>query len=77
MHTYSAMTIASQRQAEDRRAAGAHALASRAGSPRMGLSMRRLVRLRGAVGPGRVAAAPQGDAVSAPQGTVRPWRLSH
>ena len=67
MNTYSAMAIATQRQAEDRSRALRHALASEVASPRQGLSIRRLLRLRRAPLPG---------AVQAPQGAVSSWRLS-
>jgi hypothetical protein len=74
MNTFSAMTIASHRQSEDRREAEAQALARRGGSARRGLPVRRLLHLRGAVSPGAVGAG-----AGAPQGveTVGSWRLSH
>jgi hypothetical protein len=68
MNMYSAMTLATQRQAEDQRRARQHAVASEAAPPRQGLSIRRLLRLRRAPLPG---------AVSAPQGAVSSWRLTH
>jgi hypothetical protein len=68
MNTYSAMAIATQRQAEDRSRARRHALASEVTSPRLGLPIRRLLRLRRAPLPG---------AVKAPQGAVSSWRLSN
>jgi hypothetical protein len=68
MNTHSAMTMAAQRQAADQSNARQRALALEAASPRQGLSIRRLLRLRRAPLPG---------AVCAPQGAVSSWRLSH
>jgi hypothetical protein len=68
MNTYSAMALATQRQAEDRAQVRRHALASEVGSPRQGPSIRRLFRLRRAPLPG---------AAAAPQGAVSSWRLSN
>ena len=68
MNTYSAMAIATQRQAEDQSRARRRALASEVASPRQGSSIRRLLRLRRAPLPG---------AVQAPQGAVSSWRLSN
>jgi hypothetical protein len=68
MNTYSAMTMATQRQAENLGRARRHARASEAASSRPGISFRRLLRLRRAPLPG---AAP------APQGAVSSWRFSH
>jgi len=67
MNTYSAMTLATQRQVEDQSRARRHALASEGLSPRQGSSIRRLLRLRRAPLPG---------AVKAPQEVVSSWRLS-
>jgi len=68
MNTYSAMAMATQRQAEDQGRARQYALALSAASPRQGPSIRRLLRLRRAPLPG---------AVVAPQGVMSSWRLSH
>jgi hypothetical protein len=68
MHTYSAMTLAAQRQAEDLGRARRRALASEAAHSRPGHSFRWLLGLRRAPLPG---------AGSAPQGAVSSWRFSH
>jgi len=68
MNNYSAMAMATQRQAQDLGRARQHALASEASSSaRKGHSIRRLLRLRRAPLPG---------VASAPQGAVSSWRLS-
>jgi hypothetical protein len=46
MNSYSAMAMATQRQAEDLGRARRHALAAEAALPRQGLIIRRLLRLR-------------------------------
>jgi hypothetical protein len=68
MNTYSAMALATQRQAEDQSRARRHSLVSEVPSPRQGSSIRRLLRLRRAPLPGAVAAS---------QGAVSSWRLSN